>query len=806
MAFTPKLLQQGASGASGYQISRSLRFNSADSAYLSRTPSSAGNRKTFTVSYWAKRGTLGVTQYLFAADSGTTESTWFQVGAFDNNGTSYDSTGLGTWTTSGGQTPAIYRDTSAWYHFVWAVDTTQATASNRVKLWVNGVQQTLSTIGITQNADLAWNNSGVVHYIGARIDAGPRQFFDGYLTEIYNIDGQALTPSSFGETNAQTGVWRPKKYSGSYGTNGFYLNFSDNSNTTAATLGKDYSGNGNNFTPNNFSVSAGAGNDSLVDTPTLYGTDTGAGGSVRGNYCTFSAVDKATTVTLSNGGLDLIGTNAGGRARASMAVSSGKWYFEFLMVAIDGGGYNGFMATTARADVTGGGGTTDLGVNADTWGVPNGFNGQVRNNGTNGGSITGITNGQIGMFALDMDSGKFWYGINGTWVNSGDPATGANPVYSNLSGYTIAAAIGHGVNTSISYSYNFGQRAFSYTAPTGFKALCTQNLPTPTIAQGNKYMDASIYTGNGTSQSLTLGFQPDFTWFKARNIGYSSILTNSVTGGSNYLVTSSTATEQGGQSLVTSWTSTGVNIGSWIAVNESTITYVAWSWKAGGTAVTNTTGSITSSVSANPTSGFSVVTYTGVTNGTVGHGLGVAPHMIIVKSRAGAQNWFIYHISNGATKYMTFSTDSSTTSSGAWNDTAPTSSVFTTGSFFSTNTMLAYCFAPVAGFSAFGSYIGNGSTDGPFVYTGFKPRFVMIKDATTASTQWTMLDSARNNYNVVDARLIANLSNSENAQNFLDFTSNGFKLRDTYSVINQSGATLIYMAFAESPFKYALAR
>jgi len=272
----------------GYQISRSLRFNSADSAYLNRTPASAGNRQIWTWSGWVKLGRLDRYQTLIevaTADAGNRTAIHIDGGNqrlrfFCNNTAAADVF-----------TSQVFRDVSAWYHIVVAVDTTQATSSNRVKIYINGVQVT--AFGTASYPSQNFNtqiNTTEFHTIAKSYDP---TYSDFYLTEINLIDGQALTPSSFGETNAQTGVWQPKAYSGSYGTNGFYLNFSDNSNTTAATLGKDYSGNGNNWTPNNFSVAAGAGNDSLVDSPTSYGTDTGVGGTVRGNYATLNPISLA---------------------------------------------------------------------------------------------------------------------------------------------------------------------------------------------------------------------------------------------------------------------------------------------------------------------------------------------------------------------------------------------------------------------------------------------------------------------------------------------------------------------------------
>ena len=265
------LLGQVAQG--GYQISRSLRFNSADSAYLDRTPASAGNRKTWTWSGWVKRSALEANNILFSAGPSTSDRLIFNFNTTDNltinNTVSNSLTTIRT-------TTAVYRDISGWYHVVLAVDTTQATASNRTKIYVNGEQVTAFSTSndFTQNYD-GFVDAANQHNIGLAISGSAYANF--YLTEVNFIDGSALDPTSFGEYNTDTGVWQPKAYTGSYGTNGFYLNFSDNSGTTSTTLGKDYSGNGNNWTPNNFSVTAGAGNDSLVDTPTPYGTDTGVG-------------------------------------------------------------------------------------------------------------------------------------------------------------------------------------------------------------------------------------------------------------------------------------------------------------------------------------------------------------------------------------------------------------------------------------------------------------------------------------------------------------------------------------------------
>jgi hypothetical protein len=794
------------------QISRSLRFNSADSAYLNRTPASAGNRKTFTFSCW----------YKISQPIGGTGNRFFSARTDDNNRTNMGVDGNGyplfinhiSGTSSACTCNDIIRDVSAWYHFVFAIDTTQATDTNRVKIYKNGVLMTFSSATYpAQNADTQINNN-IAHAVGRTELATPTGYCNGYMTEINFIDGQALTPSSFGFNSSDTGVWSPKQYTGPFGTNGFYVNFSDNSDTTSTTLGKDYSGNGNNWTPNNFSVTAGVGNDSLVDSPTAYGTDTGVGGSVRGNYCTWNPLMKASQVTLTNGNLDAahgtFGTNTG--VFGGIAVSSGKWYWEETITALSSGApFIGIMKPEAITQTF-----TTLYANT-TSGYAYRSTGDKRTNSSDsayGASYT--TNDVIGV-ALDMDAGTLVFYKNG--VSQGT-------AFSSLSGTFVAADANGTSGGTYSSTINFGQRAFSYTAPSGFQALVTTNLPTPTIGatsttQANDYFNPVLYSGNGTSQTIDTGLQPDFIWIKRRNGAAAHTLTDSVRGTSKQLFTNLTDAEQtDADSGVTAISSSSMTLGdnnlAVGSVNGSGSTYVAWNWKANGAGSSNTSGSITSTVSANTTSGFSIVTYTG--NGsagaTVGHGLGVTPSMFIVKSRSLAESWPVYHISLGATKLVRLqATSAEETISTAWNDTAPTSTVFSLGSpsgFTNSSgaTYVAYCFAPVAGYSAFGSYTGNGSTDGPFVYLGFRPAYVLVKLTSSSGQEWCIQDSSRLGYNPDNAALFADLSDAEYAANlrYVDFTSNGFKIRNSTGNQNASGGTYIYACFAESPFKYALAR
>jgi len=330
-----------------------------------------------------------------------------------------------------------------------------------------------------------------------------------------------------------------------------------------------------------------------------------------------------------------------------------------------------------------------------------------------------------------------------------------------------------------------------------------------TIIKPQDYFNTKLYTGNTPGQSITgIGFKPDFSWFKGRvGGGFDNSLRDVLRGSLQNISSNSTAAENTSANSVLSFDTDGFTLGTdnQSFVNENGTTYVAWNWKANGAGSANTDGSITSTVSANTTSGFSIVTYTGnsTAGATIGHGLGVAPKFIIVKSYSDNYNWTVYY--GDPTDYLVLNaTDATTDSNEVWNDTAPSSTVFTVGNRNSTNqntaTFVAYCFAEKTGFSKFGSYEGNGSTDGPFVYTGFKPAFVMIK-VTNGTDNWFIFDNRRSTSggNVVDDYLYPNLSNAEGGTDILDFLSNGFKLRTTDGGQNGS-SNYIYMAFAESPF------
>ena len=775
-----------------YQIEQSLRFNDDDSAYLSRTPASAGNRKTWTWSGWIKRGNLG-RQMLFC----TPDSNYPSINIEFQNETfwvqDYDGSTNQIFLTSA----AVLRDPSAWYHLVFALDTTQATASNRAEMYINGVKVTsfVNSTYPTQNYDGAMNRA-VDTRLGAQANRAS-SFFDGYMAEVNFIDGTALDPTSFGEF--KSGIWVPKAYSGSYGTNGFYLSFAD-----SAAIGDDLSGNGNDWTANNLVAT-----DVLLDSPT-------------NNFAVLNAIGGGISETLSEGNLSVAPPGAG-NTTATIGVTSGKWYWEgrvrsdnYYSVGITN------EAGVAYADSMSVSGSNSVGY----W-----SGGGIYDQGGLVATVASYGTADVVAAELDMDAGNIKFYKNNIRVYTytfGSSGAGVT--------FPVAfAAVNSGGGSGRATDLNFGQDSsfagnktrqgntdengvgdFYYTPGEGYLALCTANLPDPVIdpAQDDvpaDYFNTVLYTGTGSTINLnTVGFQPDLTWIKGRNFAFDHGLFDAVRGGTKQLYSNLTNAEYTWTSGIT-FDSEGVDISADSNLfNGSGYTYAAWNWLAGNGTSSNSDGTITSTVSVNQKAGFSIATFTDAGSAcTIGHGLGVAPDVVIAKFRGTSGNWSIYHKSLGPTKRLIFTTSAELTSSGWWNNTAPTSTVFSLGSsLVASTTQVAYCFAEVEGYSKFGSYTGNGSTDGTFVYTGFRPKFLLVKGSTVTST-WRLVDTSRSTDNVANDSLAPNESSAELVNNTSiewDLLSNGFKCRDTYVDLNQSGQTYIYMAFAESPFKYANAR
>ena len=766
----------------GYEIKKSLRFDRAAGAYLSRsvsyTPSST---KIGTWSFWVKRCNDSGEHNLFGSkNSGGSGATGLRlVVAGDGSYLNFFAKNTSNNWVWNMRTTQVFRDYSGWYHIVAALDTTQGTEANRIKIYVNGVQVTdfgTATYPGQNDVIQRWGQSGETETIGSE---GTAECFDGYMSEIHYIDGQQLTASSFGETNEDTGQWVPIKYAGTYGNGGFYLKFLDNSGTTATTLGKDSSGNSGNFTPNNFSVAAGIGNDSFEDTPT-------------NNFCTLNPLKVSSSDYFLNGNLDLSTSNAGDQWAASTfkIPETGKWFYECTLTSANNP-YGGLIGTDMYTGIRVGYYHNGQKVIDTTWS-------------SYGDTLT--TNDVVGT-AINRDDGEVTFYKNGTSQGT------ITSCFTAGKDYFVIGADGSS-SAGDTYSFNFGQRAFAHSAPTGYKKLCTANLPEPTIKKGTDHFNTVLYTGNDSSNlnSITgVGFQPNLVWGKSRNDTIDHILFDSVRGDDKQLSSDNASVEVTRSNPAYRFISDGFQVATAGNLNNP-VNYAAWCWKGGGAASSNSDGSITSSVSANPSAGFSIGTFTAQSSGsaTVGHGLGVAPDMILTKSRTVVSNWYCYHQDIGQDGWILLDTNAAATTSNSavWNP-APTSSVFTYGSgLVNQGDIVFYAFSGVEGYSKAGVYTGNGGTDGPMANTGFKPALVLIKSSSNAEN-WNLFDNTRDPDNYIHHLLVPNTTTEENSTTTarrLDFLSNGFKIRGSDGTINTNNYTYVYMAFAETPFKYANAR
>jgi hypothetical protein len=1122
--------------ASGEAESQSLRFNDDDSAYLSWTPTSAGNRKTWTWSAWVKRGNI-TKSALFT--SWTTSGFFMEFSAAHDLDV-YDYSGSYQWQL---KTNQVFRDVSSWYHIVLSFDSTQATAADRVKIYVNGEEVTSFSASTypSLNYDSYLNQAQEM-----RLGNGASVYSDIYLAEVNFVDGTALDPTSFGETDAN-GQWVPIiEPDVTYGTNGFYLPFTNdyevegfNTVTYRGNGGTQYVG-GVGFEPDfvwvkergdvgdhklydtvrgatkvlessqtgaegtdtngltafnsdGFTLGSSGTNNGSGDTYVAWAWDMGTGSAVSNTDGSITSSVKAnpdygqsvvtwtgtgttvqetigvglnwsgknklvitknrdsstynwgvnSSVLAANKVLSLNTTNNDSQENSSHYITyetdgfrtynggagilnqSGQEYIAYCFHSVAGysdiGSYTGNGSTSGptittgfkpafviikRTDVSGenwhildntrspygevdnylypnlsnaeyagnndgilitgtsfqlsntysgmnaSGGTyiymafadkreaafwldqsgnnndwtnnnmqesdisldsptnnfatlnptyktynanptfsegnltvapnvanyqnaiSTIGVSSGKWyaeiycnGTPNsanyfgigndteinalasvnnlvgyttgGFGIQMyaddkrTNNSNTTGYSSAFASGDIMNIAMDLDNGKVWFGKNGTYFSSGDPAAGTNEAFSGLSGtfYVILTMYNAGFTSAI---VNFGQDSsfagnetaqgnqdgngkgdFYYEPPSGYLALCTDNLPDPEIADPSEHFNTVLYTGDGTSsRSITgVGFQPDFVWLKTRSVSDNHLLQDAVRGNDRQLISNDKGAELNNSTTqLLSFDSDGFTIGSDSGVNGSSRTFVAWNWKADNTSgSSNTDGDITSTVSANTTAGFSIVSWTGngTSGSTVGHGLSQEPQLILQKNRDNAFEWASTTTAvDGSLDffYLDLTNAAADVSSDSNSDT-----VFTVYDDYTNQSganHIAYCFHSVEGYSKLGSYTGNGSADGPFVYTGFRPAFVIIKNVDNARN-WHIKDTQRDPYNFMERYLNANDSSAEGSgvsSVYVDYLSNGFKMRGTSTTINESGSTHIYMAFAENPFKYSNAR
>jgi len=909
-------LSNPASGFYNGVAKQSLRFDDGSSASLSKSIS--GSPYTYTFSAWVKRASLGSLQVIGASRTSGVDASYI---SFQSSNILEVVLGSG----AGQQTTNLYRDTSAWYHIVVNCSGANGTA----KLYVNSIEEKSWSAGSTPflfTSTLTYNCS-----IGQY--GGGSYYFDGYMAEVNFVDGLALDPTYFGET--KNGVWIAKKPNVSeYGTNGFRLQFNQTGTGTASasTIGADTSGKTNHLTSSGIVAS----DCNMPDSP-------------ENNFCTYNPLDaKGNDNTYSEGNLKVVvnAQNQDEQTTGTFAVSSGKWYWEHRLIS---------TTTTAgyfKIAIRG----TDGDLPA--WTV-RGTDGETVNpDGSTGSSSVSYTTGNVIGVYLDMDNGKWYVSVDGTLQNSANLTNGTGYLQNTLTGtvrpFILNASSGGthtgmgnfgqdstfgGLESAGGYSDANGNGDFHSAVTSPYLALCSANLPEPTISpnadtQADDYFNTVLISGNSGTQAITgVGFQPDWTWNKTRNVAEHHILIDSSRGDKALRSNETIAEYDTGVSWqfdADGFTMTGTTG----ELNYSGRTYVAWNWKAGGTTPTktykvvvvsdsgnkyrfrnsadsatfaqsavalnlqeggtytfdwsdstatshpfrfsttsdgthgggseyttgvvkddtaktititvassaptlyyycsshsgmggqvntNTTsgstnfdGSILSVSQANTTAGFSIVTYTGTnSNATVGHGLGVAPSMIIAKARGtpngSARSWFVYHKDLGASAfvYLDLTNGQVTSNTTVWGGVTPSTTVFSLGQEPSVNwaseNYIAYCFAEIEGYSRFGSYTGNSSADGTFVFTGFRPAFILWKK-TTGADDWGIHDNTRDTTNVVENVLRPNLTNAEFGGVSCDFLSNGFKWRVNSGLRNTSGQKYIYMAFAEAPFKYANAR
>ena len=609
---------------------------------------------------------------------------------------------------------------------------------------------------------------GSQHYYGST----HRYFFEGYMDEIR--------------------ISNTPRYSASY----------------SGTVGDDTSGQGNSFTPNNFTSS-----DVMPNVPT-------------NNFATFDSLitsrQSGGTVTYSEGNLKIsTSVSSGAYARypftySSLGAKSGKWYCEFTANATK----CAFGITNLGqfdSDIT----TNPYGAAAvaaliyTSEGQLRGNNSDIRN-----GNPSFTTNDIIGI-ALDLDEKKIYFHKNGTYINSGNPNTKANPdTVQNLdSGIYVFQAGSDGQN-NITASANFGQQAFTYTPPAGYKTLCSNNLPpeAPYIIEPQKHFDTVLYTGNGSSNGdvqriSSLQFDPDFVWIKSRSVSSTHNQVFDVirsVGGDKAVATNLTSAEYSFSDF--DFLNNGFNApyssSASYSCNTNSATYVAWCWKAGGAAVSNSDGTVASQVSANQKAGFSCVTYTGSNDSTVtfGHGLDAAPQVVFLKRRNNANGWRVYHHSVGLGKYLSLSNNSAETTSAQDFASVSATTFGVKGGYNPTSinggTYVAYCFTEIPGYSKFDRFKGNNNVDGQVINLGFKPAWLMLK-RTDQVSEWNIYDINRNVGEQPLARQIrANRDYNESgydAARYVDFLSYGFKMRTNDADHNADGGTYIYMAFAEQP-------
>lgn len=812
----------------GYEIGNSLRWHNDSNQYLSQSVNSAPTTSTAaTLSFWMKVSKPKNEGYgLFDCRNGSVD--WGMSIVPYNSGFGWGDMTFGSaenatgvvnyWTLNQTSTQCAFRDPSAWYHVVVVWEGNNGTSTRRMQTYVNNKESYFYNYygSIGSGASCPWTRNGYTFKIGH----GSNSEF--ILSEFHCVDGQALAPSNFAEYDSATGAWTPIPYGGTYGNNGFYLQF-DPSATNG--VGHDSSGQGNHFSATGFSTSTATynkDNDSLLDSPTNNCAIWLPGKS--DNFVPGQAQAYADYRNDANM-YGWTGRNSPNSLFSSIPFpDNAKTYMEVYINDVGGGGGSLSPGLAIGCDYNGYGPWTygSGNYNQDTAAYFSGYDGAFSWNGGSGTSNGGgYGAGTLIGIAVDTTTSsptiKFYK--NGTLAGTGTVGS------SYRKSLVVRVESSTGSSTAVGAYINSGQYAF-YSQPSGYDALTSANIPDSAVKNSSEHFKALTYTGAGSSSAYNvtgLNFQPDFVWIKNRQNGSAYHRLFDVLRGPNYdLVSSLTDADnyQGARGYLQSFNSNGFTTkwGSTDGRDVGGLTndfYVGWCWKAGGSGSSNTAGSTTSTVTANATAGFSIATWS--SNGsttTVGHGLGTAPAVVLVKDRSTnpGYSWYMWHhkLSSAAYFLRLNTTGNEAYSTDPFGGTAPTSTVFTVGGENAVNghNYIAYCFAEVPGFSAMGKYIGNGSEDGPIVYTGFKPAFLLRKGIINAADDWTIIDTSREPYNQSYKALHPNQTLVEQpvGESTVDILSNGFKMRTGNYKTNSGGATYMYIAFAESPFKSSTAR
>ena len=808
-----------------FQQTNSLRFGG--SAFLDRD-SYTHSRRTFTYSFWLKPAESGTRQFVLGryTDGSNVAAVELDTG---------DSGGLGGrlafYNYSSGsydvqlRTTRCLRDENAWYHIVLRVDSTSGTAGDRARIYINGVQETVFDTEDTGDQNVDWLlGDGNNDFRWGTEGSNNRLHFQGYLADITVIDGSSLAPSSFGEF--KHGIWVPKNTSGlTYGDRGYRLEMkNDVFDNGGSSIGVNTGNNDVDLGSPVFTASGLAVGDSVLDSPT-------------NNFAVLNGLSSIGTTAFSEGNLRVqVGSSSSvDQAFSSFAIpTTGKWYCEVGMTTI-ASAYSA-IGLSALADGRSTGQLPRHGYLQD---------GQKIAYSTKSSYGDSFANGDVLGIAIDRDNRKLYFAKNGTWQNSGDPEAGSNEAFSSITQEYDLQVVVYNATTSgtagaSTFIFNAGQDSsfagtetaqgntdgngigdFYYAPPSGFLALCTSNLPDPVAtidpAKGgspDNYFSANIFTGNGTNQDIDTGFDPDLVWTKQRTDDSGGAWMDRIRGDDAYFQTVNNNGE--GNFANITFITDGYNVsGNSNLDNEASHNYAGWAWKAGTTfsndASATSVGNVDSSGTVNTDIGFSIINFvvTDDATMTIAHGLNAVPEMIISKNRDTTSNWDVFHSSIGNTHRLKInSTDAKEDQDGVWADTDPTSTVFSqkgNGTWHAVGgKVINYCFASVDGYSRIGEYIGNGNANGPFVYTGFRPAFVMAK-RTESTSSWQIWDNARDISNLTTHRLRADLVTAEDTGSVdIDMLSNGFKLRNTG--INQDTGKYMFLAFAEQPFKYANGR